>query len=121
MLSRDDAGRGNRMTDETAELVQLSPGGQRIYLAVERRGDQAVPGDEEDIAGRGPRLEQALDGLTGFATQLGNGLAQTEMSKVVVEFGCDVALESGSLVAIIGKASARSTFKVSLEWTKSAG
>jgi len=111
------------MIDETAgdnaELVQLYPDGQRVYLAVERHGDQAAAADEEDIAGRGPRLEQAIDGLTGFATQLGNGLAQTEMSKVVVEFGCDFALESGSLVAIIGKASARSTFKVSLEWTKS--
>jgi hypothetical protein len=33
-------------------------------------------------------------------------------------FGCEFALESGSFVAVVGKASAASTFSVELEWDK---
>ncbi|MFI1106669.1 CU044_2847 family protein [Streptomyces physcomitrii] len=42
----------------------------------------------------------------------------SEASKVTREFGCDMALESGALIAAIGKASAKSAFKVTLEWEK---
>jgi hypothetical protein len=38
--------------------------------------------------------------------------------KVSVEFGCEFAVESGGFIAVIGKASAKSTFTVGLEWTK---
>jgi hypothetical protein len=47
---------------------------------------------------------------------VGEQARQSTASRVTLEFGCDIALESGSLVAAIGKASAKSAFKVTLEW-----
>jgi hypothetical protein len=35
----------------------------------------------------------------------------------MAEFGCEFAVESGTLVAVVGKASGRSAFKVGLEWS----
>jgi hypothetical protein len=110
---------GPRGQGDPSTLVPLRVDGQVVYLAVQELGAPGAPGaspDEEDISSRPPTLEQALDGLMGVARTMGARLQQSDASKVVVEFGCEFALESGSLVAVIGKASTRSTFKVALEW-----
>ncbi|MFI6317494.1 CU044_2847 family protein [Nonomuraea sp. NPDC050556] len=95
-------------------LVPLDAGGRRIYLSVTELNP--VDGEEKEIGARVPTLEQALDGLANLAQVMGERLRETDASKVTVEFGCEFALESGSFVAVIGKASGKSTFKVGLEW-----
>jgi hypothetical protein len=100
--------------DARAVLVPMVVGDHKVYLSVQEiRAD-----DEDEIASRPPTLDQVVGGLTGVAKKIAAGLQGAEASKVSVEFGCEFALESGTFVAVIGKASAKSTFKVALEWTK---
>jgi hypothetical protein len=103
--------------DTGAVLVPVVVSDQKVYLSVQEIGAPG-PDEEVEIASRRPTLDQVVGGLTGVAKEIAAGLKDAEASKVSVEFGCEFALESGSFVAIIGKASAKSTFKVALEWTK---
>ncbi|MEU7061744.1 CU044_2847 family protein [Streptomyces sp. NPDC046197] len=105
------------------ELVPVDASGQRIYLSAQqvRVADDAVSlGEEGEIGARRrqPTLEQLLDGLAGFAQQIAGRLQSTDASKVSVQFGCEVLVESGQFVAVIGKVSATSTITVGLEWNK---
>jgi hypothetical protein len=107
--------------EDGVRLVPIEVGGQKIYLsvrAVEPAGGE--PGDEREIAYRKPRLEQVLDGLAVFAQEIVGRFQGTNASKVTVQFGCEVVVESGTLVAVIGKASATSAITVGLEWAKPA-
>lgn len=99
-------------------LVPVSVGDHRVYLAAEEFGASDAGGDEREIAARAPQLRDLLDGLAGFVEQFSGSLQRTDASKVTLEFGCEIAVESGSFVAIIGKVSGRSTLKVGLEWTR---
>jgi len=100
-------------------LVPLEVGEHAVYLEVRELGEAELPaGEEREIFGGRPSLDQVLDGLTGLARAMGARLQQSDASTVRVQFGCEVALETGMFVAVIGKASARSTFTVALEWNK---
>jgi Trypsin-co-occurring domain 1 len=116
------------LVDDVSELtpaaddVALAPvdiDGQTVYLTVRGMG-VGLPGsgEEREIADRRPRLDSVLGGVAGFAKQVVGTLQETGASKVSVEFGCEFALEFGTFVAIIGKASSKSTLTVGLEWTK---
>jgi hypothetical protein len=104
---------------DDATLVPVDIDGQTVYLTVrEMGGGLPGSGDEQEIADRRPRLESVLGGVANFATQVVGTLKETGASKVSVEFGCEFALESGTFVAVIGKASAKSTLTIGLEWAK---
>jgi hypothetical protein len=106
-------------SEDSVRLVPIEVDGQRIYLSVRAvQPARGEPGDEREIAYRKPRLEQVLDGLAVFAQEIGGRFQETNASKVTVQFGCEVVLESGTLIAVIGKASATSTITVGLEWAK---
>jgi hypothetical protein len=92
--------------------------GQRIDVWVERPADAGT--DEGDIAAWQPDFEQALDGLMGVVRAVGRRLRDTDAEVVTVEFGCEFAVESGSFIAVIGKASGQSSVKVQLQWQKPA-
>ena len=106
------------MVDEApSTLVPVELGNQRLYLSV-RSLDAVHLGDEREIAARRPRLGHALDALAAFGKEFIGRFEGMDVSKVTVEFGCEIALESGSFVAVIGKASASSAIAVSLEWSR---
>ncbi|MFD0514217.1 CU044_2847 family protein [Streptomyces aureus] len=102
--------------DETA-LVPVTAAGQTVLLSVQRLGRQGAPEGERDIAARCLSLDEAVDSLVGVARSVGQRLQESGSTKATVEFGCEFAVESGQIVAVLGKATARSTFKVALEWT----
>ncbi|MGW7523267.1 CU044_2847 family protein [Streptomyces sp. NPDC054783] len=105
-------------------LIPLEIDGTSVYLSVQELGGSSHAEFDEfretEISSRRPTLEQALDGLTGLARAMGARLQESDASRVVVEFGCDFALETGTFVAVVGKASTRSSFKVGLEWERPA-
>jgi Trypsin-co-occurring domain 1 len=79
-------------------------------------GKQLEASDEHQISARIPRVDDALHGVAGFAMKAVSAMQATNASKVTVQFGCEFAIESGSLVPVICKASAKSTMTISLEW-----
>jgi hypothetical protein len=101
-------------------LVPVDVDDHTIMLSIrpDRRGEPRTGEWEQDIVSRRPSLQTLLGDLAAFARELGSQLQNTGASKVSVEFGCEFAVESGGFVAVIGKASAKSTFTVGLEWTK---
>lgn len=104
-----------RRVDGSDRLVLLDVDGQRVYMAV-RELDVGY-GGEQEISGRiRRRLDGALEGLTSTARAVVTQLRQSEATRVRVQFGCEFALESGSVVAVVGKAQTSSAFTVELEW-----
>lgn len=104
---------------ETDRLIPMRVGQHRILLAVRDGGTGGAAGyGEREISSREPKLEQVLDGVAAFAEELVERMKGTEASKLTVEFGCDIKIESGSLFAVIGKASASSSVRIGLEWVK---
>ena len=105
-------------------LIPVELAGRTVMVAVAGEGlaavAGAVAGEEREVSGRvgKPALEQVLDGLAVLATEIAARMRTTDATRVGVEFGCDIAVESGALVAVIGKASATSSIKVSLEWSE---
>lgn len=100
--------------DSSALLVPLQLHGDRLYLSARRLG----PGvDEQEVSARMPTIDDVIGGLTALARGAAGRLRETDASRITIEFGCEFAIESGTLVAIIGKASGKSAFKVGLEWS----
>ncbi|MEV1246778.1 CU044_2847 family protein [Nonomuraea sp. NPDC049750] len=73
---------------------------------------------EIELSSRAYKLKDTLSALTGFASDVVETLRKFETNKMTLEFGCEFALESGSLLAVIGKGTGKSTVKVTLEWTR---
>lgn len=104
---------------EATSLVPVEVHGHRIMLSVREVGSRrGGPADEHEIAARAPKLEQMLDGVAVFAKEIAERMQDTDASRITVEFGCEIAVESGAFIAVIGKASGKSTLTVGLEWVK---
>jgi hypothetical protein len=102
------------LAEDDGVLVPVEVDGHAIMLSVPPDGLGGPRPDEckQDIVARPPSLHAALDAL-------GSRLQDTGTCKVSIEFGGgEFAGESGGFVEVIGKASARSAFKVGLGWTK---
>ncbi|MFD2473659.1 CU044_2847 family protein [Amycolatopsis silviterrae] len=107
--------------DEYPETVS-----RPVYLPVEVDGRTAyaevslVGEDDEEVAARLPSFAEfaaSLEKLTESVTDaVVGGLRKVKPSKVAVEFGCEIGVESGQLTAILVKGTAKANVKVSLEW-----
>lgn len=105
-------------SEPRATVIPVEAGGHIVYLSAYDIANARTSGEETEIAARRPNLDGALEGVRAFAEQAVEQLRGSEVSKVTVEFGCEFAVESGSIIAVIGKAGAKSVMKVSLEWSK---
>jgi hypothetical protein len=103
-------------------LVPVRVGDCRLLVSAYDLSGEPADGDAEiEIAApplRDRMLDGMLDGLAAFATRVVDRFEATSASKVSVQFDCDVALESGTLIAVVGKASWQRTFSVTVEWTR---
>ncbi|WP_327588223.1 hypothetical protein OHA25_15295 [Nonomuraea sp. NBC_00507] len=73
---------------------------------------------EIELSSRAYKLKDALSELTGFAADVVETLRKLETNKLTVEFGCEFAVESGKLLAVVGKGTGKSAVKVTMEWTR---
>ncbi|GAB1817715.1 CU044_2847 family protein [Herbidospora sp. RD11066] len=77
------------------------------------------PTDEEQELSGSP-ITAAVDdigkAMGSFIEDLKVTFSKSGAAKCSVEFGCEIAVETGKIVAVIGKGSAKSTLKVTLEW-----
>lgn len=96
--------------------VPLRVGEHTIYLEVTRL-DQ-----EEEVAFRAISIEDFAKSVGAVAESvtdaLVRGLKRVRPDKVVVEFGCELGMETGKLTAMLVRGSAKANLKVSMEWTQ---
>jgi hypothetical protein len=112
--------RGGGMTEEF-NRVRVDIGDAALYVeAYDLRPESAGGfGEERDVAAVKPDMTEVLQAIKAFSGSLTDSLRESRATRFTVEFGCEIALETGQLVAVLGKASAKSTLKVTLEWDKS--
>jgi hypothetical protein len=110
--------------ENRVEHVRVGVGSASVYIEARelagRYASDTVGVEERDIAGARPTLDGVVSAIKEFAAELAVALEGSGASRAAVEFGCEFALETGHLVAVLGKASAKSSLKVTLEWDKTA-
>ncbi|MFC4536845.1 CU044_2847 family protein [Sphaerisporangium dianthi] len=107
-------------------LVRLETPGDGVLYVEARELGAALYDDERELSGGDGAMRAitgAVDDVTGalgaFAGRLRSALAESGATRYAVEFGCEIAVETGKVVAVIGKGSATSSLKVTMEWDKS--
>lgn len=63
-------------------------------------------------------LGQVTEALGSFAESVTHALSRAQPHRVTVEFGCQLGLEPGGLIALITKAGVDANLKVTLEWDR---
>lgn len=76
--------------------------------------EEAVFGEE--VAFTAPSFKQVVDAIEGIAESLVTTLEKVKPRKASIEFGLQVALESGKLTALLVKGTGTSNLKILLEW-----
>ena len=82
-------------------------------------GGSADQYNERELAARPHAIGDALKGVNALVKDLKSELQGLSAKRMAVEVSLEFALESGHLVAIVGKASGKSSIKVTLEWNDS--
>jgi hypothetical protein len=99
------------------ELVRTRlPSGGELFVRAEPVGPTVAGEDEHEIAGRVPSLEKVVGAVSEFADNIGTALKRAAPDRFTVAFDCEIAVEAGALVALIGKASGKAAFHVTMEW-----
>jgi hypothetical protein len=73
-------------------------------------------GGEEEVGFVWPSFKEITDAIEGIAESVVTTLQKVKPKKASVEFGLEVALESGQLTALLVKGSGTSNLKITLEW-----
>lgn len=76
-------------------------------------------GGEEDVVIGNLSFDGVRQAIRGIAHEIGGVLAEVQPRKASVEFGLEVAVESGRLTALWVNGSGTATMKITLEWNGS--
>jgi hypothetical protein len=101
------------------DLIPLRVGDDAVlYVSASRlSADQTYDGEVE-VAGRIPSTRQIIEVIGRFADELTGELGKSAATRFTVEFGCEIAVETGQVFAVLGKADAKSSLRVTLEWER---
>jgi hypothetical protein len=75
-----------------------------------------ILGREEDVAFKLLSFEQVTDTIEHVATALTAALKKAKPKKASVEFGLEIAVDSGKLTALLVESGGTATIKIALEW-----
>ena len=101
------------------ELLPLRVGDNAVlYVAASRLRADSLGDGEVEVARRTPTARQIIEVIGQFAEELTEELGKSGATRFTVEFGCEIAVETGQVFAVLGKASARSSLNVTLEWER---
>jgi Trypsin-co-occurring domain 1 len=100
------------------DLFPLQVGdGAILYVSASRLNGRVESGEVE-VSGRVPTTRQVLGVISQFANELTEEFGKSGATRYTVEFGCEIAVETGQVFAVLGKANAKSSLKVTLEWER---
>lgn len=75
-----------------------------------------ILGGEEDVAFKLLSFDEVTNTIEGIAGSLNAALQKVKPKKASVEFGLEVAVESGKLTSLLVNGSGTATLKITLEW-----
>ncbi|HCK82453.1 MAG TPA: CU044_2847 family protein [Candidatus Competibacter sp.] len=88
----------------------------RLANGVQIRVAATLLGGNEDVAIKPLSFDEIADTIEGIAGSLNAALQKVKPKKASVEFGLEVAVESGALTALLVKGTGTATLKITLEW-----
>jgi hypothetical protein len=89
--------------------VQLANG-------VTMRVEATLLGGEEDVAFNILSFQEVSDAIESIASTFTTTLEKVKPKKASVEFGLEVAVESGKLTTLLVKGASTANLKITLEW-----
>lgn len=98
------------MRSQTEIVPVVMPNGKTLHVRA------TVLGGEEDVAFGSLSFDGVTDAIQGIAQAITGTLEQVKPRKASVEFGLEIATESGQLTALLVNGSSTATLKVTLEW-----
>lgn len=97
----------------TNEIVKAElPNGAYIHI------ETTILDGEEEVGFTLPTFKEVTDVIEGIAESVVTSLEKVKPQKASVEFGLEVALESGRLTALLVKGSSTVNLKITLEWER---
>lgn len=88
----------------------------RLANGTQIRVAATMLGGDKDVAIKLLSFDEIADTIEGIAGSLNAALQKVKPKKASVEFGLEVAVESGALTALLVKGTGTATLKVTLEW-----
>ncbi len=85
---------------------------------VKSQVEATVLSGEEDVSFRVQSFQGVIDAIESIASAMDTALKKVQPDKASVEFGLEMAIESGELTALLVKGSGTANLKISLEWGK---
>lgn len=73
-------------------------------------------GGEQQVSAHLPSFDEVTHAISGIAKPLVKMLEEIKPRKATLEFGVEIALESGQLTALLVKGSGDTSLKITLEW-----
>ena len=101
------------MVTRTEPVKVQTPDGTIVHV------EATLLGGEEDVAGGFLSFDGVADALKEVSKMLVTAIDLVKPQKASVEFGLEMAVESGKLTAMLVKGSGTATLNVMLEWDKS--
>jgi Trypsin-co-occurring domain 1 len=98
------------MTTRQAVIPVMLANGTEIRVAA------TMLGGEENVAFKLLSFEEVTNTIEGIADSLNAALQKVKPKKASVEFGLEVAVESGKLTSLLVNGSGTATLKITLEW-----
>ncbi|MBK7540427.1 MAG: hypothetical protein IPP10_08955 [Candidatus Competibacteraceae bacterium] len=88
----------------------------RLANGTQIRVAATILGGHKDVAIKPLSFDEIADTIEGIAGSLNAALQKVKPKKASVEFGLEVAVESGALTALLVKGTGTATLKITLEW-----
>jgi hypothetical protein len=104
------------MEDSMTSRQQIVP--VQLPDQVKIQVEAIVLGGEEDVSFRVQSFQGVIDAIESIASAMDTAVQKIKPDKASVEFGLEMAIESGELTALLVKGSGTANLKISLEWGK---
>jgi tetrahydromethanopterin S-methyltransferase subunit B len=80
--------------------------------------EATVVGSEEDVAIDIRPFQEVTDAIEAITSAMVQTLEKVNPDKASVEFGIEIAVQSGKLTTLIVQGSSKGNMKITLEWNK---
>ena len=104
------------LNGNTNALVKVDMGEGRVVAVEARNVSPEQPVGIRDVLS----FDGVADSIKAVADRVTAALDDVKPDRAAVEFGVDVAVESGALTGLIAKGTGSATLKVTLEWERDA-